>query len=396
MSLHSQIQAVVASGNCSGCGACLLLDPALRLQLGDDGFATPVLGAPSEQVAGAASTFARSCPGRVVRAAHPPEAERHPTMGPVVAAWRAWAADDEVRRAGSSGGTLTALATWLRESGRVTRVIGTEPDRPDARRTVPVAITTREQALASAGSRYAPVSGGVPELGGATIGLPCRVSAMRAMDADPAARQSDEILLSFFCAGTPSQRATDSLAAELGVDGPASSLRYRGDGWPGRFSVENATGSGGSMSYDESWGSRLGRQVHPRCKLCPDGVGESADVTAADLWDADERGYPTFADQAGVSALIARTPRGYQLVLDAVAAGVLVVHPLRIERLASVQPLQEERRRTLAGRLLGARLAGRRVPRYRGFGLVALALPRWRLALRAARGTWHRVRQQAS
>ena len=136
--------------------------------------------------------------------------------------------------------------------------------------------------------------------------------------------------------------------------------------------------------------------MHPRCKLCPDGVGESADVTAADLWDADERGYPSFADQAGVSALIARTPRGYQLVLDAVAAGVLVVHPLRIERLASVQPLQVERRRTLAGRLLGARLAGRRVPHYRGFGLVALALPRWRLALRAARGTWRRMRQQPS
>ena len=389
MSLLGQIEDVVRNGNCSGCGACLLLDPGLRLQLGEDGFATPVQASPSEEVPGAASSFDRSCPGRTVRAAHPLEAERHPTMGPVVAAWRAWAADDEVRRAGSSGGTLTALATWLRESGRVARVIGTEAGSPDARRTVPVAITTREQALASAGSRYAPVTGSMPELGGATIGLPCRVSAMRAMG-------SDEILLSFFCAGTPSQRATDTLAAELGVDGPATGLTYRGDGWPGRFRVEDASGSGGSMSYDESWGSRLGRQVHPRCKLCPDGVGESADVTAADLWDADDRGYPVFADQAGVSALIARTPRGYQLVLDAVAAGVLVVHPLRIERLAAVQPLQEERRRTLAGRLLGARLAGRKVPRYRGFGLLALALPRWRLTLRAARGTWRRTRQQVS
>lgn len=390
--LLEQIDEVVQSGNCSGCGACLLLDPGLRLRLGADGFSSPVLEGPSAQVADAASMFHRSCPGLVVHAGASPEAERHPTMGPVVAAWRAWAADDEVRRAGSSGGTLTALALWLRESGRVTRVIGTEPGTVDARRTVSVAITTREQALASAGSRYAPVTGSLPETGGATIGQPCRVSAMRAQG-------SDEILLSFYCAGTPSQAATDTLAAELGVEGPATTLRYRGDGWPGTFRVTGGDGSSGSLSYDKSWGSRLGRQVHPRCKICPDGVGESADITAADLWEADERGYPVFdtteiSDAAGVSALIARTPRGYRLVLEAVAAGVLVVHPLRIERLASVQPLQEERRRTLAGRLLGARLAGRRVPRYRGFGLVALALPRWRLTLRAARGTWRRMRQQ--
>ena len=383
--LLSRIDQVVRSGNCSGCGACLLLDPGLRLELDDDGFSRPVRVAPSRARSDATQVFDRSCPGVVVRAANPPGAERHPTMGPVIAAWSAWAADDELRRAGSSGGTLTALAAWLTQTNRVARIIGTAPATPDARRTVPVEITTREQALASAGSRYAPVTGGLPPLGGAVIGAPCRISALRAM-------QTDEILLSFFCAGTPSQNATDALAAQLGATGPATQLRYRGDGWPGRFTVESADGIAGSMSYEDSWGSVLGRQLHPRCKICPDGVGESADITAADLWESDDRGYPAFTDGAGVSALIARTPRGYQLVLDAVAAGVLVVHPLRIDRLAAVQPLQQERRRTLAGRLLGARLAGRRVPRYRDFGLVGLALRNWRLSLRAARGTWRRAR----
>lgn len=382
--LH-QIDEVVRNGNCSGCGACLRLDAALKLELDEFGFSRPVQVGPSTAGPRAAEVFAASCPGRIVRAGREPDADRHPTMGPVVASWRAWAADPEVRRAGSSGGTLTALAAWLTETGRVARVIGTKPGA-DARRTVPIAITSRAQALASAGSRYAPVTGSLPAPGGATIGAPCRISALRAMGPD------DEILLSFFCAGTPSQRATDDLAAELGVPGPAQQLQYRGDGWPGRFRVA-ADGAEGTMSYEQSWGERLGRQVHPRCKLCPDGVGESSDITAADLWDVDDRGYPSFADAEGVSALIARTARGYQLVLEAAAAGVLVIHPLRIERLAAAQPLQEERRSTLAGRLLGAVLAGRRVPRYRGFGLVSLALPRLRLSIRAARGTWRRTRQ---
>ena len=381
------IDEVVRTGNCSGCGACLLLDDGLRLALGSDGFATPVQVGRSTASPDAAAVFARSCPGRVVRAVRTASAEWHPTMGPVVAAWRAWAADDEVRRAGSSGGALTALAVWLRETGRATRVTGAAAAVNDARRTVPIAITTREQALAAAGSRYAPVAGELPRPGGATVGTPCRASALRAMGAD-------DILLSFFCAGTPSQAATDQLTTGLGVPRPTA-LRYRGNGWPGRFQVTNASGETASLSYDESWGDHLGRAVHPRCKLCPDGVGESADVVAADLWEADDRGYPVFGDRDGVSALIARTPRGYQLVLDAAAAGVLVLHPLRIERLAAVQPLHEERRRSLAGRLLGAVLAGRRVPRYRGFRLVALALPHWRRSLRAARGTWRRVRRAA-
>jgi coenzyme F420 hydrogenase subunit beta len=360
------------------------------MRIDGEGFARPRLLGMSTAAPTAAAAFRRSCPGLVVNAARPRGVERHPTMGPVVAAWAAWAADDEMRFAGSSGGALTALAGWLSSTGRAARVVGAAPAPNDARRTVAVALTTREEALASAGSRYAPVAVNAlaPQLPGATIGLPCRVSAMRALG------PGDEILLSFFCAGTPSQRATDALALRLGSPDPPQSLRYRGNGWPGRFTVRRADGSLGTLSYEESWGEHLGRALQSRCKICPDGVGESADITAADLWEADERGYPEFEDRPGVSALIARTNRGYDLVLDAAAAGVLIVHPLRIERLAAVQPYQESRRTTLAGRLLGSALAGRRVPRYRGFNLLALSALHWQASLRAAVGAWKRSRRE--
>lgn len=391
MTLHDQIDRVIQEGNCSGCGACLLLDTGLAMQLDEAGFARPTLVAPSTASTDAERLFAQACPGRVVRAVHPRNVERHPTMGPVVAVWEAWATDAQIRFAGSSGGALTALADWIRSTGRATRVVGATA-APDARRSVAISITTREEALAAAGSRYAPVTtdSSTVQPGGATIGLPCRISAMRSLDDS----QASEILLSFFCAGTPSQLATDSLAASVGAPGQPASLRYRGNGWPGRFAVQHADGSVASLSYEQSWGEHLGRAVQQRCKLCPDGVGESADVSAADLWDADESGYPRFTDRDGVSALIARTARGYELVVEAAAAGVLELHPIRIERLAAVQPYQDQRRRTLAGRLLGSVLAGRRVPQYRGFGLLALAAGRWRESVRAARGAWSRERQR--
>ncbi|WP_232821997.1 hypothetical protein, partial [Desertihabitans aurantiacus] len=76
----------------------------------------------------------------------------------------------------------------------------------------------------------------------------------------------------------------------------------------------------------------------------------------------------------------------------AVAAGVLTVAPLDVDALAGVQPFQRQRRSTLVGRGIGSRLAGRRLPRYRGFGLWSLAVRRLRANIRAGRGTFRRVR----
>jgi coenzyme F420 hydrogenase subunit beta len=390
MSLDTEIARVVAADNCSGCGGCLLLDSGLTLELDANGFARPTRVGDSTAAPDAVARFRDACPGRTVRAQHAAGGERHPTMGSVLGAWEAWATDAEIRRAGSSGGTLTALAEWLAATGRVSRVTGAAPESTDARRTVSVTITTREQALAAASSRYGPVTGTPDSLGpdGAMVGVPCRVAAVRALTSDDDA----PILLSFFCAGTPSQTATDALAHDLGAPGPAAAMRYRGDGWPGRFTVSKPDGTTASLSYEQSWGEHLGRAVQWRCKICPDGVGESADIVAADLWESDDRGYPSFVEREGVSALIARTPRGLELVREAIAAGVLTASPLDIGRLAAVQPLQVDRRETLLGRLIGTIVAGGTVPRYRGFGLLALALPRWRAVLRVGRGTYRRRR----
>ena len=127
--------------------------------------------------------------------------------------------------------------------------------------------------------------------------------------------------------------------------------------------------------------------------MCADGVGESADVVAADFWRVDDRGYPVFTEGPGSSALIARTRRGLDAVLAAEAAGVLVLRPITMSALANVQPLQRNRRTTLFGRLVGSRLAGAPGPRYRGFRLWALALRHPRLNPRAARGARARLRR---
>lgn len=388
--LADAVDAVVRNDNCTGCGVCALVSDRITMGLSADGFMRPTV-APrgGDDDAAQARTFQASCPGVRLRAPDS-EGSTHWLFGRVVAAWEGHAVDDSVRRAGSSGGVLTALTAFLVDVGEAAVVTGAAQDASRPKRTVPVTITSREEALAAAGSRYAPVS--VPSAwnGGGMVGKPCEVAGLRQfLDATSA---EDPILLSFFCAGTPSQHATDGLVQKLGGDPEQlTSLRYRGDGWPGRFVFTGA--ASGSQDYNESWGHHLGRQLQSRCKICPDGTGEHADIAVGDFWATDERGFPTFDEGEGSSVVIARTRRGAALIERAVAAKVLALAPIDLDDVARVQPLQSERRAVQLGRSLGRLLAGFRVPRFRGYGALVLALKNPQRNIRAARGTWSRARR---
>ena len=393
------------NGNCSGCGACALLAPEIRMEVDSAGFLRPYL--PPKELANrtrgtrsaATSTFRTVCPGRIVTRRPERGTTEHPTFGSYVSAWQGWATDPVVRERGSSGGVLTALAAWLIESGIVHEVTGVRADPVAPSRTVPVRIMSRDEALESSGSRYAPV-GAVslaPSSPGRSIGViakPCEIAARRALarEGEKGDSKDDPILLSFFCAGTPSQRATDTLVRDLGVSlDTLTSMRYRGDGWPGYFSATDADGATGRLTYEESWGQHLGRDLQDRCKICVDGTGELSDIAVGDYWRADEHGYPLFDNAEGNSVVIARTARGHELLTLALADGIIHLEPVSLDEVAAIQPLQARRIRELIARLAGRAAAGKRIPRYRGFRLIARRDRRLSVLLRTVAGTFSRA-----
>jgi len=360
----------------------------ISVELDGEGWMRPVVaeGAAGGEARDEARRFRAVCPGVRLDAPAPETSEAHPTFGRFVSAWRGQAVDSETRAAGSSAGVLTALSTYLVETGRARAVRGAAMDSSAPTRTVPVTITTRAEALAASGSRYAPVatlSGLGPEAD-AVVGKPCEISALRRLRAGDA---EQPIALSFFCAGTPSQRATRSLITQLGVEpDEATSLRYRGNGWPGEFTVTDGTRTA-AVSYDDSWGKHLGRDLQWRCKICPDGTGEDADIAVGDFWKADDKGYPLFDDAAGESVVIARTRRGHELLMAAAEAGVVALGAVTLDEVDRIQPLQRARKRTLAVRLLARTLTFKRVPTYRGYGLTARAVSFPRLSAKTFAGT---------
>lgn len=397
--IDREIQKVLRRDACSGCGACTLLDSGLTMQLDADGFSRPTRVTPPGRDTASPSTFRTICPGVGITRPGRAGRRRHPVFGDYLEAWSAWASSPEIRYLGSSGGALTALSEWLLASGHSTKVTGATAG-PDPRRSTPVTITTREEALRAAGSRYSPVpAAGNPDVRdgcAAVVGKPCDIAAVRAMSLEAGGGETP-ILLSFFCAGTPSALATDALTIKAGLpaDSVPDELRYRGHGWPGDFTVVQS-GQSSSLNYRESWGKSLGRSLQWRCKVCVDSTGEQADIVAADFWLSDEDGYPVFDEADGISALIARTTRGLAIVRAAIEAGVLQTNPLELESLAEVQPSQVQRRTNLLARMLGSLAAGRIPPRYRGYlaELMGSLLRHPQEAFRVARATGSRVRAE--
>ena len=317
-------------------------------------------------------------------------------VGPVLEVWEGHASDDAIRHAASSGGIVTALAAYCLEKEAMAFVLHSGMDAREPSRNRTVQSRTREELIERAGSRYAPASPcdklRLIEESDAPcvfIGKPCDTAAVAmARHRRPALDRNLGLVVSFFCAGAPGSQGTLDLARELGIEpGDVGEVRYRGRGWPGSFTVTTADGERSrSRSYEQSW-SYL-QQYRPfRCHLCPDGLGQVADLSCGDAWHAyRDDGNP------GRSLILVRTERGREILGRAMAAGFIDAVPAEPAVLLDAQQNLINRKQHLWGRLLAMRLLGIPVPRFPGFALWSnwTRLP-WQQRIRSVAGTARRI-----
>lgn len=328
----------------------------------------------------------------------------HPLWGPLVGVRAGHSLDTEIRRQGSSGGGISAIAAWLLESGQVDFVAQIAVSRDDPLRNDLQVSTTRADILAAAGSRYAPSAplAGLRQLlergqRFAFIGKPCDVAALRRYGLhDPRVGKQVVAMISFMCAGIPSLKGTHELLEKLGADRhQLKSFRYRGDGWPGMARAVQNDGQVFETDYNSSWGTVLNRHLQFRCKICPDGTGEFADIVCADAWYGKD-GYPDFAERDGRSLILSRTAMGERLITNALAAGVLAADSLPVDDIARMQPYQVNRKQMVLGRVIATWLARGRAPRYRRLALLRNALQARKIEwLRNAWGTFRRAKGES-
>lgn len=377
------VETITKNGLCSGCGLCAGISsadtPAIVMRDSPAGYRRPEIIA--EVPADQAQMIDAVCPGANIKhSAGDLEAEYHPVWGPLVGVRLGWSKDDELRRNASSGGGLSAILAQLLATGAVDYVVQTSVSPGSPVRNALKISTGRDDVFHSAGSRYAP-SSPLEDIGKrldadgrfAFVGKPCDVAGLRQLARhDPRVNEKVPYMLAFMCAGVPSYRGTSALLKEMGVSDEAdiAAFRYRGDGWPGFATAELSDGRRFQMDYDTSWGSILNRHLQFRCKICPDGIGEFADIVCADGWHCDDNGNPLFDEQDGRSIVLTRTRKGEELVVEAIDAGVLVTQPLSIDAIAQMQPFQARRKGMVLPRLAAMAAVRRKRPRFTDLALA--------------------------
>jgi len=286
-----------------------------------------------------------------------------------------WSTDDKVRNDASSGGVLTALSCYLLDEGVVDGIIHTKVSDDSPIHTMTVVSNCAEDTKACMGSRYtvsSPLSSILEVLDWdrkyAFVGKPCDVSALRMyMQHNKEVKECIKYLFSFFCAGMPSISANQTLLSRLGCDERScDKLMYRGNGWPGYTTTIHNDSTVQMMTYDQSWGHILGRDIRKSCRFCMDGIGEMADISCGDAWFLTDDMKPNFTENAGRNVVFTRTKEGEYLFREAVKKGYICskVYDNYEQELKYSQYFQKERKETMAPMILALKICGKTIPAY--------------------------------
>ena len=122
------------------------------------------------------------------------------------------------------------------------------------------------------------------------------------------------------------------------------------------------------MTYNDSWG-RIGKKIHFRCKICPDGIGLQADIAVGDAWETKD-GYPDFSEREGKSLVLIRNHNALNLFNKVTEDKKVVSDRISIERIKNMQPYQYKRREIVGVRILATIMGKGVLFNFRGLRLL--------------------------
>jgi coenzyme F420-reducing hydrogenase beta subunit len=337
---------IAGSGLCIGCGICLAggNDANLRMELDRYGQFKPIgdAGWPSER----SEYFSRVCPFSPsapnedeLAATHFPTASHfNDLIGCYEAAFVGYAAEDDYRSRGSSGGLVSWFAAELLNRGMVdgvAHVVANGVAGRPGELLFRYRISRNPAALREgAKSRYYPVelSGVLKEIIDipgryAIVGIPCFIKAVRLRCAeDPVLAKRVAYTLGLFCGHMKSSRMAESFAWQMGTSiDEVNGLDYRVKNadrpanWY-RAQIRLRDGTTREQDWwhlaDGDWGA--GFFQNSACNFCDDVVAETADISFGDAWLE-----PYSSDGRGTNVVIVRNPELQKMAAYGIAAGRL-------------------------------------------------------------------------
>ena len=384
---QDRFYAIAEQGLCIGCGLCQSVAGSDRVQVvkTETGDERPVIVGDLDHTL--VDTIYDVCPGTRVDGLPDRLMAEDTKIDNVWGPWRrivrAWASDPAIRFEGSTGGVLTALGIYLLERGDVAFILHAKASETEPTFGERHLSFSPQQVLEGAGSRYGPTAP-LLDIGDvldrdepfAFIGKPCDIAALRNH-----ARHDDRVdrLVKYWltpvCGGFMPPASMDDFLRRNAIEPNAvTAFRYRGRGCPGPTTVETKEGVK-EFHYLDLWGEDSSQWSLPfRCKICPDGIGEGADLAAADSWPGGSPNRTDSATDPGTNAVILRTKAGQDLLEAAVRDGALTLeYDIAPDEMSYYQLHQTHKKYAVWARFQGLGDEGRIVPQTRGLRIEALA-----------------------
>ena len=132
-----------------------------------------------------------------------------------------------------------------------------------------------------------------------------------------------------------------------------------------------------------------------RCKVCPDGIGDSADIAVADAWVGGSPTREGSVDDPGFNACVVRTKAGEELFNAAIEANAIdTENDLVPDEMSIFQPHQMRKKYAVWARYQGLADSGRIVPQTNRLRIEILASELAESAIQYQReGTVRRIQE---
>jgi len=343
-------ETVIDKGLCTGCGTCVGVCPTQLIDLCYiDGEAEPYLAKPP---CVNCKLCLEICPGKDIPIL---EMEKMTfgrarnldidEFGIYQKCFVAYAADENIRSSGASGGTVTALLAYALDKGIVDAVIVAGfNDRMPYRQEAKIVTESKELTRYARSKHGGPVptnallhqavfDKGIPRL--AIVGLPCHVHGIRKMQLLEKPREvadSTKLILGLFCGSQFYFEATRHLLMErcdvMSLD-EVEIIDYRWGAWPGGFYVKTKDGKEVLIDRFDYTFNKFISYVRDRCMVCIDHGAELADISFGDYWYSGCK-----VGDLGWNIILVRTNLGMEILEDAANAGYVVIEEASTDQIA--------------------------------------------------------------
>lgn len=333
-----ELKRIMRSDLCNRCGSCVGLSEGNIVFTDREGEYRPVvIQEPDEQKS---ERLLNACAGKKFSFPdyrnffYSDTPDFHTYTGPFYGIYIAHSTDETIRRAGASGGMISAILVYLLKSKQIEGAVVTGMSKEKPWLAKSFIATTEKEILDAAQSKYiiTSVNEILPEIAAfngrlAYVGLPGQVQSIRKLQkAEDPCVAAIKYLLGPFYGNTLHFSSVKSFLRSYKIRDyqNISSLWFRYGEWPGNMRVEMTDGRSAELPKFHA-NYLIPFHILKNSLLCTDLSNEFTDISGGDAWAPvyEERG-------KGFSMVLSRTFEGARILNEMESKGLIILSPITL------------------------------------------------------------------